>query len=237
MRNYDLDRVASKARSIEYESDISRAKNLSSEMIYHLNSADSYIIRMENDLSAAEKRAQKEEEKNELLAEKNDCLTEENRQLRQQLEVANKLSQFLTAKLALKDIYSRSGSQWYSEEGSIQAKNLRNAMTTFENNNLDIHSEKFENIDFNSIYETIETDNQKKEDIRKKRIAMIIMEQAEIDLSTELLSKAEDQINLINDEYLKKVLLGELAFVSRKVNSKIKGKEIVNNVKKLFKSK
>lgn len=236
MRNYDLDRVASKARSIEYESDISRAKNLSSEMIYHLNSADSYIVRMENDLSAAEKRAQKEEEKNELLAEKNDCLTEENRQLKEQLEQANKMNQLLTAKLALKDVYSRSGSEWYTNEGCMQAKSMRNAIKEFENNN-NINSKEYDNINFNSIYETLETDNQKNRDAKNQRIAITIMEQAENDLSIELLSKAEEQINLISDVRLKKVLLGQLAFVSRKVNSKLKGKEIVNNVKKLFKSK
>ena len=111
---------------------------------------------MENDLSAAEKRTQKEEEKNELLAEKNDHLTEENGQLKEQLEQANKMNQLLAAKLALKDVYSRSGSEWYTNEGCMQAKCMRNAIIEFENNN-NINSKECDNIDFNSIYETVIT--------------------------------------------------------------------------------
>jgi hypothetical protein len=236
MHNYDLDRVASKARSIEYESDISRAKNLSYEMMHYINSADCYIIRMENDLATAKKRVKKEEEKNEILTEENGQLTEENRQLKEQLEQANRLNEFLTAKLALKDIYSRSGSEWYSNEGCTQAKNMRIAIKEFGDNNK-IDSKEFDNIDFNSIYGTLEEDNQKNRDAKRKIIVITIMQQAAKELSTELLNKAEEQINLIADANIKNALLDELSRVSRKVNSKIKGKEIVNNVKKLFKSK
>ena len=168
--------------------------------------------------------------------EKSELLAEENRQLREQLEQANKLNQFLTAKIALKDIYSRSGSEWYTNEGSMQAKNTRNAMTEFENNN-NINSKEYDNIDFNSIYRILESDNQINRDAKRKNIVIAIMQQASNELSTELLNKAEKQINLIADANIKNALLDELSRVSKKVNSKLKGKEIVNNVKKLFKSK
>ena len=106
--------------------------------------------------------------------EKSELLAEENRHLREQLEQANKLNQFLTAKIALKDIYSRSGSEWYTNEGSMQAKNTRNAMTEFENNN-NINSKEYDNIDFNSIYMILESDNQINRDAKRKNIVMILL--------------------------------------------------------------
>lgn len=118
----------------------------------------------------------------------------------------------------------------------MQAKNTRNAMTEFENNN-NINSKEYDNIDFNSIYRILESDNQINRDAKRKNIVIAIMQQASNELSTELLNKAEKQINLIADANIKNALLDELSRVSKKVNSKLKGKEIVNNVKKLFKSK
>lgn len=229
MRNYDLDRAASKARSIDYETDISRAKSLASDIHYHINSADSYIIRLEDDLSNATREAADEKKKNDLLEDANE-------RLKKELEKANALNDALTARIALKEIYGKSGSEWYSSEGSSLASKIRNSVNEFENNNeIDIRINDVTH--FNSAYEKIELNNESFREEKRKNTAIAFIKIAENELTMEAVSKAKEKISLIQNNNIKKALLGELSSIERRINSRLKRQEVVNGIKSLIKGK
>lgn len=227
MYNRDLDYASSKARSIEYETDISRAKYLATDMYYYINSADSYIIRLENDLSNAKKTAETEKEKNDLLVD-------ENERLKKELEKSNKLNDALTARIALKEIYSKSGSEWYSSEGSLIAGKIRNSVNEFEKNN-EIDIKINDVVDFNSAYEKIELNNESFREEKRKNTAVTFIKIAETELTMEAVSKAIEKINLIQNKNVKKALLSELSSIERRINSRLKRQEVVNGIKNLIK--
>ncbi len=226
MRNYDLDRAASKARSIEYETDLSRAKGLASDIHFSINSADSYIIRLEDDLSKAERNLSNEQEKNDLLKD-------ENERLKKELERANKISDALTARIALKEIYGKNGSQWYTSEGLLLASKIRNSVNEFEKNN-EINIKINDADDFNSAYEKIEINNESFREEKRKNTAIAFIKIAEAELTMEAVSKAIEKINLIQNKNTKKALLSELSSIERKINSRLKRQEVVNGIKSLI---
>ncbi len=229
MHNYDLGRAAAIARGISYETDISMARNSASDITYNINRADSYITELENDLANARRTASEEKEKNDLLEQ-------ENERLKKELENANKLNEALMARIALKEIYSKTGSHWYIVEGSELASKIRNSVAEFEKNNgIDIKMKEV--ADFNSAYEKIEIDNEKHRDNKRKNTAMAFIKIAEIELTMEAVSEANDKINLVQDKIVKKALLGELYTIERRVKSKLRISGVVSGIKNLIKTK
>lgn len=227
MRNYDLDRAASKARSIEFATDLSSAKGLASDIHFSINSADSYIIRLEDDLSISKRETADEKERNDLLKD-------ENERLKKELEKTNKLNDALTARIALKEIYGKTGSQWYTSEGSLLASKIRNSVNEFEKNN-EIDMKINDVADFNSAYKKIEMDNEIFREQKRKNTAIAFIKIAEAELTMEAVSKAFERINLIQNNNIKKALLSELSSIERKINSRLKRQEVVNGIKSLFK--